>query len=66
MTERNERSQATPARRPTAQGGHICFDPGFVDKDQTAHVDAALTGFPLSTAPRDVSARLLAGEHGFF
>lgn len=39
---------------PPTQRGHIGLDPGFIDKDQTGWIEAALQGFPAPAAAGNI------------
>jgi len=58
--------QACAPRPPTAQGRHIGFHPGFIDKNQAPAVNPALILSPLLSAARDFWSFLLGGHQRFF
>ena len=58
--------QALAARPPTAERRHVGLDPGFVNENQAAGIDAGLPGPPAFPVAGDVRPVLLAGEGGFF
>ena len=51
---------------PSPERSHVGLDPSFVDEHQPVRIEAMLPAFPALPTPSDVSARLLAREHGFF
>lgn len=63
---RSQAAQAFAFLSPAAQRRHIGLDPGLVDENQPARVEAGLPGSPALPAPCNVSAGLLKGEQRFF
>ena len=59
-------AQRLTAPIPAMAARHIGLNPGLVDEDQTAGIDASLVQFPPAAVASDVGSFLLAGEHGFF
>jgi hypothetical protein len=51
---------------PAAQRRHVGFDPGLVDEDQTAWIEARLKRSPTLAPAGNVGARLLKREQSFF
>jgi hypothetical protein len=66
VAERNEGPQASPARRPASSGAiFVLIQVSSMNTRRRAST-RPLPGLPQTPAARDVSARLLAGEYGFF
>ena len=63
---RGKAAQALAPRPPAAQRRHVGLDPGFVDEDQPAGIEAALPGSPPLSLAGDVGPGLLKGEQRFF
>jgi hypothetical protein len=59
-------AQRLAAPIPAVAARHIGLNPGLVDEDRTAGIDASLVQFPPAATPSDVASFLFAGEHGFF
>ncbi len=66
VTVRSEAAQASPFGSPAPQGGHVGFNPGFVDEDEPAWIEPGLPGSPTQASTRDVGASLFEGEQCFF
>jgi hypothetical protein len=58
--------QPVALRSPSAQRGHAGLDPGLVEEDQAAGIEASLPGSPAPPPAGDVVAGLLTGEQCFF
>ena len=63
---RNLGGKPVPARRPSAQRGHVGPGPGLVDEDQPLSFDATLILCPLGSPPRHVGTIAFASHHAFF
>jgi len=59
-------TQALALRPPAAQGSHIGFDPGLVDKDELRWIKACPPQLPAPAPLGDVRARLFERELRFF
>lgn len=66
MTVRCEGPQTLALWRPSAQRRHVGLDPGLVNEDQPARIEARLPRSPAPTSAQDVGAPLLKGEQCFF
>ena len=63
---RSVTAQAPAFGSPTVQRGHVGFDPGLVDEDETVRIEAVLPTLPAPAPASNVRARLLVCKHGFF
>ena len=63
---RRKARQPGALRSPSAQRGHAGRDPGLVEEDQAAGIEAGLPGLPSAPPAGDVRAGLLNGEQCFF
>jgi hypothetical protein len=66
MPMRGIGTKALALRPSAAQGSHVGFDPGLVDKDELLGIKARPPELPAPAPPRDVRARLFKGELRFF
>lgn len=58
--------QALALWPPAADRGHVGFDPGLIDEDETLSIEMAACSPPTFTPPDDVVAMLLDREERFF